>query len=50
MKGFETNVNVQRNAAYQHGKKDCPAMKGFETWITNAKTAVVDIVRRIAPL
>ena len=32
MKGFETTIKARTAAEMGRSKKECPAMKGFETW------------------
>ena len=50
MKGFETK-NL-RHIGYTQclGKKECPAMKGFETFVCDDSSELSEFVRRNAPL
>ena len=49
MKGFETRNGKNRKYSPQR-KKECPAMKGFETWIARNNSSTFQTVRRNAPL
>ncbi len=50
MKGFETSKLQNNRTALITGKKECPAMKGFETRLSKVLRRRMLKVRRNAPL